>query len=96
VQSLPSSPLKKIKEWASNNWNICDCFAIVLFFIAVALRLKPDTLQIGHVIYSLDIMLWIIRLLDIFSVNKNLGPYVVMIGRMVSLAANLSTQHELE
>ena len=33
-------------------------------------------------------MIWIIRLLDIFSVNKYLGPYVVMIGKMVSVCVN--------
>lgn len=36
-------------------------------------------------LYCLDIMLWIIRVLDIFSVSKVLGPYVVMIGRMVGI-----------
>ncbi|XP_031570497.1 transient receptor potential cation channel subfamily M member 3-like [Actinia tenebrosa] len=82
VQSLPCTLFKKIKEWASNNWNICDFFGIVLFFVAVVLRFNPKTLAIGHIVYSLDIMLWIIRLLDIFCVNKDLGPYVVMIGRM--------------
>ncbi|EDO47658.1 predicted protein, partial [Nematostella vectensis] len=69
-------------DWASNVWNLCDGFAMVLFFLAVGLRLNPGTLRIGHLVYSLDIMLWIIRLLDIFSVSKDLGPYVVMIGRM--------------
>ena len=78
-----SSLLLKLKEWASNNWNICDGVAVVMFFVAVALRMHPSTLSAGHVIYCLDAMVWIIRLLDIFSVSKNLGPYVVMIGRMV-------------
>ena len=78
-----SSFLLKLKEWASNNWNICDGVAVVMFFVAVALRMHPSTLSAGHVIYCLDAMVWIIRLLDIFSVSKNLGPYVVMIGRMV-------------
>ena len=35
-------------------------------------------------IYVLDIILWIIRLLAMFAVNKTLGPYVGMISKMVS------------
>ena len=55
---------------------------MLLFFVGMGLRIHSSTAYIGHVIYSLDIMLWIIRLLDIFSVSKHFGPYVVMIGRM--------------
>lgn len=39
----------------------------------------------GRVIYALDLMVWILRLLEVFSVNRKLGPYVVMIRRMVSM-----------
>ena len=56
---------------------------MVSFFVGLGLRLHPTTRSAGHVVYCLDVMLWIIRLLDIFSVSKHLGPYVVMIGRMV-------------
>lgn len=76
---------KKIKKWASSKWNLCDACAVVLFFIAVGFRVHPGTRAIGHTLYCLDIMLWIIRVLDIFSVSKILGPYVVMIGRMVGM-----------
>ena len=80
--------LNKIKSWASSYWNICDLVAIVLFFTGLGLRLNSSTRVTGHVCYAIDIMIWIIRLLDIFSVNKYLGPYVVMIGKMVSVCVN--------
>ena len=38
----------------------------------------------GRVFYCVDIIFWYVRILDIFSVNKYLGPYVMMIGKMVS------------
>lgn len=82
LHSEPKTLSKKMKEWASCKWNLCDACAVVLFFIAVGFRIHPGTLTIGHMLYCLDIMLWIIRVLDIFSVSKVLGPYVVMIGRM--------------
>ena len=73
----------KFKEWASNKWNILDGVAVVLFFVGLGLRLYPTTRDAGHVVYCLDVALWIVRLLDFFSVSEHMGPYVVMIGRMV-------------
>ena len=83
LHSEPPTLRNKLKEWASSKWNILDGFAVVSFFVGVGLRLHPVTRSAGHVVYCLDVMLWIIRLLDIFSVSKHMGPYVVMIGRMV-------------
>lgn len=38
----------------------------------------------GRIVYAIDLMLFILRILEIFYVDKTLGPFVVMIGRMVS------------
>lgn len=73
----------KFKEWASNKWNLLDGVAVVSFFVGLGLRLHPTTRSVGHVVYCLDVALWIMRVLDIFSVSEHMGPYVVMIGRMV-------------
>ena len=83
LHSEPPTLSNKFKDWASSKWNLLDGFAVVAFFVGVGLRLHPTTRSAGHVVYCLDVMLWIIRLLDIFSVSKHMGPYVVMIGRMV-------------
>ena len=40
----------------------------------------------GRITYAIDLMLFIVRILEIFYVDKTLGPYVVMIGKMVSSA----------
>ena len=90
IQSDVHGVLNKIKSWASIYWNICDLIAIILFFTGLGLRLNSGTRVAGHVCYAIDIMIWIIRLLDIFSVNKYLGPYVVMIGKMVSIGVNFT------
>ncbi|XP_057301332.1 transient receptor potential cation channel subfamily M member 7-like [Hydractinia symbiolongicarpus] len=82
LQSDAYTFIHKLRDWASSYWNICDAIAIALFFLGFGLRMNADTRTAGHVVYAVDIILWIIRLLDIFSVNKYLGPYVVMIGRM--------------
>ena len=39
----------------------------------------------GRIVYAVDLMLFIVRVLEVFLVDKTLGPYVVMISRMVSM-----------
>ncbi|XP_066913442.1 transient receptor potential cation channel subfamily M member-like 2 isoform X2 [Clytia hemisphaerica] len=73
----------KIQMWSVSYWNLCDALAILLFFTALVLRLHGrETLLLGHVLYAVDIIFWILRILDMFGVNKHIGPYVVMIGKM--------------
>ena len=75
--------MNKVKKWARQYWNLVDALAIIMFFVGFTLRMFSRTRLAGHVVYAIDIMFWIIRILDLFSVNKHLGPYVVMIGKMV-------------
>ena len=42
-------------------------------------------LSAGRIVYAIDLMLFIMRVLELFYVDKTLGPYVVMIGRMVCI-----------
>uniref|UniRef100_A0A667YY31 Transient receptor potential cation channel, subfamily M, member 1b n=1 Tax=Myripristis murdjan TaxID=586833 RepID=A0A667YY31_9TELE len=58
--------------------------AIATFLLGLMLRLQNEPyLGYGRVIYCIDIIFWYIRVLDIFGVNKYLGPYVMMIGKMM-------------
>ena len=77
------------KRWISSYWNIWDAIVIVLFFLAFGLRTGGLLIQ-GRITYAIDLMLFIVRILEIFYVDRTLGPYVVMIGKMVS-SANIST-----
>lgn len=72
-----------MKRWISDLWNFVDAFAIILFIVAFAVRFYKEQRVLGHVLYAVDIMLWIYRLLDAFKISKNLGPIVVMIKNMV-------------
>ena len=71
------------KRWISSYWNIWDAIVIVLFFLAFGLRAGGLLIQ-GRITYAIDLMLFIVRILEIFYVDRTLGPYVVMIGKMVS------------
>ena len=71
------------KKWLSSYWNIGDAVAIVLFFVGFGLRMGGLLIE-GRITYALDLMVFILRILEIFYVDRTLGPYVVMIGRMVN------------
>ncbi|XP_064619053.1 transient receptor potential cation channel subfamily M member 3-like isoform X3 [Lineus longissimus] len=83
ISSEPTKPAQKLHVYFEDIWNILDTIAIIAFGIGVGVRLNPDTMIHGRVIYCVDIIFWYIRILDIFSVNKYLGPYVMMVGKMI-------------
>ncbi|KAM4038014.1 transient receptor potential cation channel subfamily M member 1 isoform 2-T2 [Anomaloglossus baeobatrachus] len=84
LMSEPGKLSQKIKVWLQEYWNITDLVAISVFLIGAILRLQNQPyMGYGRVIYCVDIIFWYIRVLDIFGVNKYLGPYVMMIGKMM-------------
>nr|XP_015222955.1 PREDICTED: transient receptor potential cation channel subfamily M member 3 isoform X1 [Lepisosteus oculatus] len=84
LMSEPGKLLQKVKVWLQEYWNITDLMAILIFSVGLVLRLQdPPFMSYGRVIYCVNIIYWYIRLLDIFGVNKYLGPYVMMIGKMM-------------
>uniref|UniRef100_A0A8C3NAD4 Transient receptor potential cation channel subfamily M member 3 n=1 Tax=Geospiza parvula TaxID=87175 RepID=A0A8C3NAD4_GEOPR len=84
LMSEPGKLSQKIKVWLQEYWNITDLVAISVFIIGAILRLQNQPyMGYGRVIYCVDIIFWYIRVLDIFGVNKYLGPYVMMIGKMM-------------
>jgi transient receptor potential cation channel subfamily M protein 3 len=64
-------------------WNPYDAAAIIFFLIGLFLRLHPSSMQVGRLIFCVDIVYWYVRILSILAVNKYLGPLVTMMGRMV-------------
>ncbi|XP_039196055.1 transient receptor potential cation channel subfamily M member 1 isoform X7 [Crotalus tigris] len=84
LMSEPGKLSQKVKVWLQEYWNITDLVAISVFLIGAILRLQNQPyMGYGRVIYCVDIIFWYIRVLDIFGVNKYLGPYVMMIGKMM-------------
>ncbi|XP_072007130.1 transient receptor potential cation channel subfamily M member 3 isoform X11 [Engystomops pustulosus] len=84
LMSEPGKLLQKFKVWLQEYWNVTDLISILLFSIGMMLRLQEQPFSsYGRVIYCVNIIYWYIRLLDIFGVNKYLGPYVMMIGKMM-------------
>ncbi|XP_061669475.1 transient receptor potential cation channel subfamily M member 1-like isoform X6 [Syngnathoides biaculeatus] len=84
LMSEPGKLKQKINVWLEDYWNITDLAAICVFVLGLLLRLHDEPyMGYGRVVYCVDIIFWYIRVLDIFGVNKYLGPYVMMIGKMM-------------
>lgn len=84
--SEPRKFCQKVKVWIYEYWNFTDSVAIILFMIGFGLRwCNPPVQTAGRLLYCLDIIFWYTRLLDLFAVNQHAGPYLTMIGKMVSI-----------
>ncbi|XP_050674571.1 transient receptor potential cation channel trpm isoform X4 [Leptidea sinapis] len=83
VTSEPVAIRHKFSVWAWNMWNTYDAGFIIFFLVGLTLRFRPASMDVGRVIYCVDIIYWYLRILNILGVNKYLGPLVTMMGKMV-------------
>ncbi|CAH0550311.1 unnamed protein product [Brassicogethes aeneus] len=81
--SEPVGFSQKFAVWMWNMWNPCDMAAVMLFLTGMILRFRHDSFEAGRVIYCVNCIYWYLRILNILSVNKYLGPLVTMMGKMV-------------
>lgn len=85
IAAEPVQLLMKLRVYLANIWNIWDTCAILFFSLGVCLRFNADTLQASRLVYIVDVVLWYIRILEVLSVNKYLGPYLKIICKLVSI-----------
>ena len=86
-QILASEPIKlslKLRVFYSSYWHLNEALAILFFLIGMGFRSASTTKSAGRVIYCCVIIMWYLKVLEILSVNIYLGPFVNMIGKMVS------------
>ncbi|CAG9862478.1 unnamed protein product [Phyllotreta striolata] len=83
ISSEPVGMSQKLAVWSWNMWNPCDMAAVFMFLIGMSLRFQADTYKTGRVVYCVNCIYWYLRILNILSVNKYLGPLVTMMGKMV-------------
>ncbi|ESO93554.1 hypothetical protein LOTGIDRAFT_161660 [Lottia gigantea] len=85
ITSNATSVGSKFRTYFTDYWNILDLMTIFLFAFGIILRFIPNdtTFEIARVSLCLNLISFYFRILHIFSVNKQLGPKLVMIRRMV-------------
>ncbi|KAH9633176.1 hypothetical protein HF086_017731 [Spodoptera exigua] len=83
IREIITSEPVAISVWAWNLWNTYDAGFIIFFLVGLTLRFRSVSMDVGRVIYCVDIIYWYLRILNILGVNKYLGPLVTMMGKMV-------------
>ncbi len=72
----------RMKGWWSDYWNKLDVIVLLLFLIGTALRFF-EYLDSARIILASDLFILYFRLLEYLTSVKNIGPKVLMIGKMV-------------
>lgn len=77
-------PLRqRLQLYLADTWNQCDLLALSCFLLGVGCRLTTDLYDLGRTVLCLDFMIFTLRLLHIFTVNKQLGPKIVIVSKMM-------------
>ena len=89
IYQEPKNFLKKVEFYFFDAWNIVDFISLTMFVVAAVLRYvaykngDQNYIIVARIIFATDISLFFIRLLQIFLVNRKMGPKIVMIREMV-------------
>lgn len=76
----------KIRSYFSDAWNRIDQAMYVMLAVAVTLRytLTDDyNFEWARNVYAVNLVMFYLRILQFYFVEKRLGPKVIMIRRMV-------------
>lgn len=75
--------LQRMKSYIQDHWNKCDLTAILLFLLALICRMFPWSFNFGRAVMAIDYMVFTMRLIHIFAIHKQLGPKIIILGKMV-------------
>ncbi|KAI5609738.1 transient receptor potential cation channel, subfamily M, member 4a [Silurus asotus] len=79
-----SMPFKQmIRQYAQDMWHKLDLIAITLFLIGIGCRMFAETFFLGRAALCLDYMVFSLRLIHIFAIHKQLGPKIIIVGKMM-------------
>uniref|UniRef100_A0A8C5G230 Transient receptor potential cation channel subfamily M member 4-like n=1 Tax=Gouania willdenowi TaxID=441366 RepID=A0A8C5G230_GOUWI len=75
--------VQRMKNYIQDVWNKCDLTAILLFIIALCCRMFHWSYDFGRSVMAIDFMVFTLRLIHIFAVHRQLGPKIIIVGKMV-------------
>ncbi|CAM4623098.1 unnamed protein product [Lepidochelys kempii] len=79
-----SRPLaQRARAYLQDPWNQFDLTALGLFLLGAVCRMFQGTYPLGRTVLCLDFMVFTLRLIHIFAVNKQLGPKMIIAGKMM-------------
>ncbi|XP_034049024.1 transient receptor potential cation channel subfamily M member 4-like isoform X2 [Thalassophryne amazonica] len=74
---------QRLRVYMQNVWNKCNLAAIILFIIGLICRMFKQSYGFGRAVLCVDYMVFTLRLIHIFAVHKQLGPKIIIVGKMV-------------
>ncbi|KAG5262687.1 hypothetical protein AALO_G00277750 [Alosa alosa] len=74
---------QRLRLYSQDVWNNCDLVAVTLFIVGVICRMFQRTYELGRSALCLDYMVFTIRLIHIFAIHKQLGPKIIIVGKMM-------------
>ncbi|KAM4634777.1 transient receptor potential cation channel subfamily M member 4a [Polymixia lowei] len=75
--------LQRMRNYIQDMWNKCDLTAIILFSLGLTCRMFPWSYEFGRAVMALDFMVFTLRLIHIFAIHKQLGPKIIILGKMM-------------
>uniref|UniRef100_UPI0037E908E4 transient receptor potential cation channel subfamily M member 4a n=1 Tax=Semicossyphus pulcher TaxID=241346 RepID=UPI0037E908E4 len=75
--------IQRMKNYIQDVWNKCDLTAISLFTLALCCRMFPWSYEFGRAVMAIDFMVFTLRLIHIFAIHKQLGPKIIILGKMM-------------
>ncbi|XP_042360322.1 transient receptor potential cation channel subfamily M member 4a [Plectropomus leopardus] len=75
--------LQRMKNYIQDVWNKCDLTAITLFTLALCCRMGAGSYEFGRALMAIDFMVFTLRLIHIFAIHKQLGPKIIIVGKMM-------------
>ncbi|KAM8722529.1 transient receptor potential cation channel subfamily M member 4a [Acanthopagrus schlegelii] len=74
---------QSMRNYIQDVWNKCDLTAIALFTLALCCRMFPQSYEFGRAVMAIDFMVFTLRLIHIFAIHKQLGPKIIIVGKMM-------------
>uniref|UniRef100_A0A669FBL5 Transient receptor potential cation channel subfamily M member 4 n=1 Tax=Oreochromis niloticus TaxID=8128 RepID=A0A669FBL5_ORENI len=74
---------QRFRLYIQDVWNKCDLTAISLFIVGLICRMFHWSYEFGRDVLCLDYMVFTLRLIHIFAIHKQLGPKIIIVGKMV-------------
>ncbi|KAJ8251090.1 hypothetical protein GJAV_G00217130 [Gymnothorax javanicus] len=74
---------QRMRQYFQDIWNKCDIVAISLFIFGFCCRMFSWSCWFGRCVLCIDFMVFTLRLIHIFAVHKELGPKIIIVGKMM-------------
>uniref|UniRef100_A0A8C7PLR9 TRPM SLOG domain-containing protein n=1 Tax=Oncorhynchus mykiss TaxID=8022 RepID=A0A8C7PLR9_ONCMY len=74
---------QRMRKYIQDVWNKCDLTAIILFIIGLTCRMFQWSYEFGRAVLCVDYMVFTLHLIHIFAIHKQLGPKIIIVGKMM-------------